>query len=51
MLPLANCIGVCVCSLSPLLCLLGEVIAVGFKDAPKERITSIGTEHDGKLRR
>lgn len=51
MSPLANCIGVCVCSLSPLLFLLGEVAAAGFKDAPKTCIPSIGTEQEGRLRR
>lgn len=51
MSPLANFISVCVCSLSPLLYLLGEVAAVGFKDSPKECITSIGTEHEERLRR
>lgn len=48
---LASCIGVCVCLLSSVLCPLVEVTAVGFKDAPKECITSIGTEHEGRLRR
>lgn len=51
MTALPNCIGVCVCLLSSLLCPLGEVTAVGFKDAPKECVTSIGTEHEGRLRR
>lgn len=51
MSPLANCISVSVCSLSPLFCLLGEITAVGFKDSSKECITSIGTEHEERLRR
>lgn len=51
MSPLARCVSVCVCSPSSPLSLLGEAAAVGFKEAPKERVTNLGTEHEEELRR
>ena len=49
--PLARCVSGHVCSQSPLLCLLGEAAAVGFKEAPKECVTNTRTEHEEELRR